>query len=161
MAFARGSGDCCVSTPTDWSVIVANTFRCTIVTPTESVLDDEVTYATIPAWDGQQGVMTHQSPMLTKLGIGPLRLDFPEGGSRWFLIEGGFAQVQNDVLTLLAEKVTSAEKLSMQEAEAELAEANARVTQHAEDRANVERDQQRAMAKKMLAEHAESFGVKA
>jgi len=140
---------------------VARTFRCTIVTPTKAMLDDDVLYASIPAWDGQQGVMPNQSPMLSKLGIGQLRLDFPEGGSRWYLIEEGFAQVQNDVLTLLAQSATPAEELTLQEAKAELAEANARVTQHAEDREQVERDQQRALMKKALAEHVERHGVKA
>jgi F-type H+-transporting ATPase subunit epsilon len=83
------------------------------VTPTESMLDDDVLYASIPAWDGQMGIMWHQSPMLTKLGIGSLRLDFPEGGSRWYLIEEGFAQMQNDVLTLLAQSATPAEKITI------------------------------------------------
>jgi F-type H+-transporting ATPase subunit epsilon len=140
---------------------VAKTFRCTIVTPTESMLDDDVLYASIPAWDGQMGIMWHQSPMLTKMGIGSLRLDFPEGGSRWYLIEEGFAQMQNDVLTLLAQSATPAEQITKQEAQAELAEANARVVQHAEDREQVERDQKRAIAKKVLAEQVAGRGVKA
>lgn len=131
---------------------MANTFHCSIVTPTKSVLDDDVTYISLPAWDGQQGVMAGQSPVLTKLGIGTLRLDFPEGGSRWYLIENGFAQVQNGTVTLLTESATAAETISMQDAEAELAEANARVTSAVEDRTKVEQDQARAMAKKNLAE---------
>lgn len=130
-------------------------FRCSIVTPTKAMLDDEeVTYASFPAWDGQHGVMSGQSSMLTRLGTGTLRLDFVEGGSRWFLLDGGFAQVQNDVLTLLTEHAQSAESITMHEAEAELAEANARVTKKDEDRERVERDQRRAMAKKLLVEHA-------
>lgn len=131
---------------------MAKTFRCSIVTPTKSVLDDEVTYVSFQAWDGQQGVMAGESPLLTRMGIGSARLDFPEGGSRWFLVEGGFAQVHNNVLTLLTEAATPAESISMQDAEAELAEASARVASAGTARAKVERDQQRAMAKKALAE---------
>jgi F-type H+-transporting ATPase subunit epsilon len=137
---------------------VASTFRCTIVTPHEAVFDDDVTYASIPAWDGQHGVMTGQSPMLTHLGIGSLRLDFVEGGSRWYLLEGGFAQVHENHLTLLTEEATAAETLSLQDAEAALAEANARVTATAEDRAAVERDQQRALARKALAAETAARG---
>lgn len=138
---------------------MAKTFHCSIVTPTKSVLDDDVTYVSLPAWDGQQGIMAGQSPVLTKLGIGALRLDFPEGGSRWFLIENGFAQVQNDTVTLLTEAATPAETISMSEADAELAEANARVTESSRDREQVERDQQRAMAKKHIAELASQKGA--
>lgn len=138
---------------------MAKPFHCSIVTPTKSVLaDNEVTYASFEAWDGQRGVLTGQSPLLTKLGIGAVRLDFVEGGSRWFLIEEGFAQVQNDVLTLLTNAATPAESISRQDAESELAEANARVAQSGEDRELVRRDQQRALAKKSLTEVMEARG---
>ena len=138
--------------------MMATTFRCNIVTPTESVLDDEITYASVPAWDGQLGVMTGQSPLLTKLGYGSLRLDFPEGGSRWFLLDGGFAQVQDGELTLITDQANPAETLSIEEAEAELAEANARITTPGEDQEKVVKDQQRAMAKKVLAKETQSRG---
>ena len=137
---------------------MANGFHCSIVTPTETVFDEEVAYASFPAWDGQQGVMAGQSPLLTRLGFGSLRLDFAEGGSRWYLLEGGFAEVKNERLSLLTERATPAEKLSVEEAQAELAEARARVTADGEDRARVERDQQRALAKSALAKAATARG---
>jgi F-type H+-transporting ATPase subunit epsilon len=139
---------------------VAKTFRCSIVTPVSSVFEGDLIYASVPAWDGKIGVMPGESPLLTKLGVGALRVDFPppDGGSRWFLIDGGFAQIQNNSLTLLTEGASPAETLSLQEAEAELAEANARVTRTGEDRAKVERDQQRAMAKLTLARHVRERG---
>lgn len=140
---------------------MAKTFRCSIVTPSASVFEDDVVYASFPAWDGQHGMMPGQSPLLAKLGSGSLRLDFPppNGGSRWFLIDGGFAQVQDGSLTLLTEGATPAETLSLDEAHAELAEANARVTKPGEDRAKVEREQQRAMAKITLARSASQRGI--
>jgi F-type H+-transporting ATPase subunit epsilon len=138
---------------------VAKTFHCSIVTPVAAVFEGDVTYASFPAWDGQQGMLPGQSPLLTRLGIGSLRLDMPEGGSRWFLVDGGFAQVQDGGLTLLTEGATPAEKLSAQEANAELAEANARVSKPGEDRARVERDQNRALAKKTLAAAIKERGI--
>ncbi len=138
--------------------VVAKTFHCSIVTPTETVFDDEVVYASIPASDGQYGVIWGQSPLLTRLGFGSLRLDAAEGGSRWYLVEGGFAQVEGGALTLLTNRATAAERLSVQEADAELAEANARVTTKGEDLHRAERDQQRALAKKMLAKAAAERG---
>lgn len=129
-----------------------NTFHCAIVTPTEAVLDEEVTYASIPAWDGQRGVMYGGSPMLTKLGTGPLRLDFAEGGSRTLLVDGGFAQFQNNSLSLLSDDAISEERINLEEAKAELAEASARVMDAANDREKVMRDQQRARVKVSIAE---------
>ena len=137
---------------------MAKGFHCSIVTPTETVFDEEVAYASFPAWDGQQGVMAGQSPLLTRLGFGSLRLDFAEGGSRWYLLEGGFAEVKNEKLSLLTERATPAEKLSVEEAQAELAEARARVTADGEDRAQVARAQPRALAKCALAKAATARG---
>ena len=71
--------------------------------------------------------MNGTSPFLTRLGIGGVRLDFAEGGSRWYVLDGGFAQMQRDQLSLLTDGAIAAETLSVSEAEAELAEATARV----------------------------------
>jgi F-type H+-transporting ATPase subunit epsilon len=140
--------------------VVAKTFHCSIVTPVASIFEGELVYASIPAWDGQFGMMPGESPLLAKLGSGTLRLDFPppDGSSRWFMIDGGFAQVQGDNLTLLTEGAIPAETISLHEAEAELAEANARVTKPGEDRTKVERDQARALAKVTLARSAKARG---
>ena len=126
-------------------------FRCSIVTPTQTVLDEEVLYASVPAWDGQLGVMAGASPLLTKLGVGSLRVNLHAGGDRWYLLDGGFAQIEPDKLNLISEAAIPADELNLQEAEAELAEANARVTTSGKDYPRVLRDQQRALAKKALA----------
>lgn len=104
-----------------------STFRCHIVTPTEPVLDQQVSYVTFPAWDGQKGVMPSASPFLAKLGLGSMRVDLPGGANRWYLIEGGFAQMQNNVLTILTDRAVAAESLSVSDSEAELAAAVAEV----------------------------------
>jgi F-type H+-transporting ATPase subunit epsilon len=130
---------------------VATTFRCKIVTPAEAVFDDEVSYVSMPAWDGQQGVMHGQSPLLTKLGIGALKMELERGEERWYLVDGGFAQVHEDVLTILTERATTADAIAIEEAKAELTDANARAVAGGNDRGKVEADQQRAQAKVALA----------
>lgn len=133
---------------------MAATFHCSIVTPASTVFDHEVTYATFPAWDGQQGVMAGQSPVLSLLGIGSLRVDLPDGGSTRYLLEGGFAHVVDGSLVLLTHRATPAEALSIEEAEAELVEARARVVAPGEDRAEADRAQQRGLAKRAMARAA-------
>jgi F-type H+-transporting ATPase subunit epsilon len=100
------------------------------------------------------GMMAGRSPLLTRLGVGALRLEFPNGVSRRFLIDSGFAQVQATGLTLLTEKAGPAEELNAQEGESELAAANARVSKPRENQERVQHDQQLAMAKIALARSA-------
>lgn len=100
-------------------------FRCKLVTPTAALVDDQVKYASIPAWDGLMGVLPGRAPILARLGLGELRLDFADtekgqGGSRAFLVEDGFVKMAGDELTILAEKAVPAENLTMADAEAEL-----------------------------------------
>jgi F0F1-type ATP synthase epsilon subunit len=96
------------------------------------------------------------SPLLSTLAPGTLRIDAEEGGSSWYLIEGGFAHVDGEGLTLVTEGAIPADQVNLEEAEAELAEANARVTTGIKDRLAVERNQQIAMAKVALAKSTAS-----
>ena len=91
------------------------------------------------------------APLLSTLAPGTLRIDAQAGDSSWYLIEGGFAHVDGEGLTLVTEGAIPADELNLEEAEAELAEANARVTTGTKDRIKVERQQQVAMAKVALA----------
>lgn len=108
-------------------------FRCKLVTPTAALVDDQVKYASVPAWDGMMGVLPGRAPILAKLGTGELRLDFAdsdkgEGGTRSFLVEDGFLKMSGDELTILAEMAVPAESLTLAEAEAELRAAQAAPT---------------------------------
>lgn len=137
---------------------MATSFRCRIVTPTESVLDQDAKYVTFPAWDGQQGVMPGQSPFLSRLGVGSMRVEFPNGAARWYLIDGGFAQMQANALTILADRAAAAETLTVGDAEKELAEVSGKSATGSE-RASLDRKQQSAREKLSLAKSAAGRGI--
>ncbi|MDE1037924.1 MAG: ATP synthase F1 subunit epsilon [Phycisphaerales bacterium] len=129
---------------------MANTFPCKIVTPTANAFDGVATYVSFPAWDGQYGMLKGLAPLLSTLAPGTLRIDNEEGSTS-FLIEGGFAHVDGETLTLVTEGALPADEINLEEARVELAEANARVTSDEKDRLAVERAQQVATAKVALA----------
>lgn len=106
-----------------------DTFRCRLVTPDAELLSDEVVYASVPAWDGLIGFQPGRAPLVARLGMGELRLDFPGSkgaGSRHFFVDQGFLKMGDGELTILAEKAVPAERLVEQDARAELAAAEAR-----------------------------------
>lgn len=110
---------------------VAKSFRCRLVTPTASLVDDQVVYASIPAWDGYMGVLPGRAPILASLGMGELKLDYADsskgpGGSRTFVLDGGFLRMVNDSLTLLAERAFAAEAITVSEVENDLKQIEAR-----------------------------------
>lgn len=101
------------------------TFRCKLVTPSASLIDEAVSYASVPAWDGLIGFLPGRAPILAKLGCGELQLrvadsDKGAGGERSFAVDGGVVQMQNDTLTILAEYAAAAEQINATDAESEL-----------------------------------------
>jgi F-type H+-transporting ATPase subunit epsilon len=132
--------------------LAKKSFRCKLVTPAAALVDDQVTYASIPAWDGLMGVMPGRAPILARLGLGELRLDFAdtekgEGGSRAFLVEDGFVKMANDQLTIIAERATPAENLTLADAEAELRSSQSAPANTAVELEKRNKDGQRARAK--------------
>lgn len=141
-------------------------FRCRLVTPSASLLDDQATYASVPAWDGLLGFLPGRAPILSKLGCGELIVRFPDsekgaGGQRSYVVDGGVVQMQGDSLTIIAEYAAAAEQINPTEADAELkaalaknpeGEGNARLI--AQDR--LTRDRERARVKVRIARGVES-----
>jgi F-type H+-transporting ATPase subunit epsilon len=111
---------------------MATTFRCRIVTPSAEIFDGQATYVTLPAWDGQMGVMASRAPVLAKLGTGSMRVDLASGSSRWFLLREGFVQMESGDLTLLADGAETAEEIDATTAEKSLAAANAELMRSGE-----------------------------
>ena len=125
-------------------------FKCTVVTPEEQVLDETVTQAILPAHDGQLGILTGRAPILIKLGAGPLRVDVQGGQSRTFFVDGGIAQMKGDKLTVLTDEATPAAEIDLESAKAELAEASARIPTDEKTRKDRDRAMRRARAKQAL-----------
>jgi F-type H+-transporting ATPase subunit epsilon len=111
--------------------LAAKTFRCRLITPVAKILEEDVTYASVPGWDGLFGVLPSRAPIVAKLGVGELRLDFPDregarGGSRSFLVEDGFVQMVNNRLTILAARAVPTEAIDAGAAQSELQEIESR-----------------------------------
>lgn len=100
-------------------------FRCVIVTPEEQSFDQDVKQVIIPAHDGEMGILTDRAPILVKLGLGALTIDTAEGKRKSFFVDGGVAQMKENVLTIATTEATPVEELDARQAEAELADATA------------------------------------
>jgi F-type H+-transporting ATPase subunit epsilon len=126
-------------------------FQCVVVTPEQQVLDESITQAIIPGHDGLIGILTDRAPLLTKLGLGPMRLDHPNGSKSFFFVEGGVAQMKDNKLTILTNEATPASEIDAEAARAEFAEAQARRATDEKTAADRERQMARARAKQELA----------
>lgn len=83
---------------------MAADLQCVIVTPEKAVLDEKADFVVLPLIDGELGVLAGHTPLVGRIGKGELRL---KSGSetKKFSIEGGFAQVRSNVITVLTSRV--------------------------------------------------------
>ena len=86
------------------------TFKLSLATPERVVLEAEARSVTLPAYDGQLGVLRNRAPMLTRLGAGRLRAETADG-SKTFFVDGGFAQMVDNRLTVLTEQAKRPEDI--------------------------------------------------
>ncbi len=86
-------------------------FTCELLTPLGSVFDEEVVSVVLPALDGQMGIMGGHTPMVTMLGCGPLTMKKPDGGCEEYILDGGFARICEDRMTIMAEKCDAMAKV--------------------------------------------------
>ena len=130
---------------------MATPIHCTVVTPNAISLEEKATYVSFEAWDGQVGVMPGTSPFLTRLGTGVLTVTSETGSIKQILTDGGFAQMQGDNLTLLADNTVDISSIDAKQVEALLLQANQKAVEPGATtpaaRESIERAQRVAQAK--------------
>lgn len=103
--------------------------HCSVITPEHQVLDTDASAVVMPAHDGLVGILHNRAPLLTELGTGVLRVDTSGEGTREFYVDGGFAQVLNNEVTILTERAAAAEDIASSDAQKALQAAEAMPTQ--------------------------------
>ena len=92
-------------------------FHCSVLTPEVQAFDGDVQSAILPAHDGQIGILFNRAPLLCRLGAGRLRLSTDVEEHDWF-IDGGFAQVIDNKVTILTRRALRLEEISAVDAQA-------------------------------------------
>jgi len=86
---------------------VSGTFQLRVVSPERILLEAEVSAVRFPGEDGSFGVLPRHAAMVSLTESGPLQARTASGEELEFLIHDGFAEVRDNVLTVLTR---SAEK---------------------------------------------------
>ena len=73
------------------------------VSPEASIVSSEVEMVLIPGIDGDAGILPNHSPFMTTLRQGIVEVTFEQGNVKKYLVEGGFADITQDKMTILAE----------------------------------------------------------
>ena len=78
------------------------TFHFDLVSPEQLVFSGEVEHVVVPGTEGEFGVLAGHAPLIAMLRPGILRILGPH--EQQILVEGGFAEVTGEHLTVLADR---------------------------------------------------------
>jgi F-type H+-transporting ATPase subunit epsilon len=92
------------------------TFNVDIVTPERVVVHDEATSLVAPGVQGSFGILPNHAPLLSELAVGELRYRRNSGQEQRLAIGGGFLQVFNNQVTVLADTAERAEEIDTERA---------------------------------------------
>lgn len=95
-----------------------NTFKAQILTPEGILFDDEVTGVRVPGTTGSFEVKALHANIISSLEIGEILVHETTGEEQFFSVTGGFVEVVDNKLTLLAEAAEPVEEIDVERAKA-------------------------------------------
>jgi F-type H+-transporting ATPase subunit epsilon len=111
-----------------------------IIAPDRNVWDSNAEEVILPSSTGQLGILKGHAPLLTALDIGVMRVRVDKD---WIpvVLMGGFAEVENDELTILVNGAEEGSKINKDEAQKELELMTARFNEAQTSKEKIEATQ--------------------
>jgi F-type H+-transporting ATPase subunit epsilon len=91
--------------------------RCEIVSQDRKVFEDDVDIVVLPGTDGEMGILPHHAPLLTTLKYGLIKVRIKEE-EQVFTVAGGVAEIQPEIVTVLADAAEDVTEIDEERAEA-------------------------------------------
>ena len=90
-----------------------------IISPKEKVFSTEAKQVVLPTESGEIGLLTGHIPLVTQLKLGALKV-INESSQETFAIQGGFAQLVSDKISILTDEAIAASDLEASAIEASI-----------------------------------------
>ena len=91
--------------------------RCEIVSQDRMVFEGDVDIVVLPGSAGEMGILPHHAPLLTTLQYGVIKVR-TKGKEEIFTVAGGVAEIQPDIVTVLADAAENVKEIDLDRAEA-------------------------------------------
>jgi len=102
---------------------MAREFFLSVVAPDKAVVEQDVVSATLPGSEGYFGVMAGHVPLIAALKPGLLEYVDRVGTRHYVYLGGGFADVNGEKVTVLADEAQQAREIDLSRAEEMLEDA--------------------------------------
>lgn len=98
------------------------TLNVRVIAPDKTIWDDECQEIILPSSTGQLGILSGHAPLLTALDVGVMRVR-PEKDWLAIALFGGFAEVEDNNVTILVNGAQRGDDIDREQAKAEYEEA--------------------------------------
>lgn len=92
------------------------TIRCEIVSQDRTVFTGDVDIVVLPGSEGEMGILPNHAPILTTLKFGVIQVR-KAGKVELFTVAGGVAEIQPNIVTVLADAAENVEEIDIARAE--------------------------------------------
>jgi F-type H+-transporting ATPase subunit epsilon len=116
---------------------MAGTLKFELVTPERMALSQDATQVVVPGLEGDFTVLPGHAPVVSALRPGVVDVTLPDASKARIFVKGGFAEVNPQYLTVLAERALDVEAMDAGTIAAELAVAEADFAAAADDTARL------------------------
>ena len=116
---------------------MAGTLKFELVTPERMALSQDATQVVVPGLEGDFTVLPGHAPVISALRPGVVDVTLPDASKARIFVKGGFAEVNSQQLTVLAERALDVEAMDAGTIAAELAVAEADFAAAADDTARL------------------------
>jgi F-type H+-transporting ATPase subunit epsilon len=108
-------------------------FKLEIVTPERQVLAQDVTSLVAPGVEGYLGVLADHAPLMCELAMGEISIVDTDGQETHIAISGGFMEVKENTVRILADTAERAEEIDLARAQEAVKRAEDRLRERMTD----------------------------
>ncbi|NP_050749.1 ATP synthase CF1 epsilon subunit (chloroplast) [Guillardia theta] len=120
-----------------------------IIAPDRTVWDANAEEVILPSSTGQLGILKGHAPLLTALDIGVMRVRVDRDWTPIVLL-GGFAEIENDELTILVNGAEEASQIDRDQAQRDLEEMTVKFNEATTNKERIEATQNLRKARARL-----------
>jgi F-type H+-transporting ATPase subunit epsilon len=116
---------------------MAGTFKFELVTPERMALSEDASEVVVPGVEGEFTVLPGHAPVISALRPGVIEVTLGDASKSRIFVKGGFAEVDADHLTVLAERAFDVAAMDAASIAAELEAAEAELAAAGDDAARL------------------------
>jgi F-type H+-transporting ATPase subunit epsilon len=116
------------------------TFKAQVLTPEGSRFSGDVISVSVPGASGSFQMLHNHAPIISSLDVGRVDIQKSDNTTLTYAVSGGFVEMNDNEVTLLAERAVEPDKIDVEAARQKLSDAKERLKESSTMLSDVEHD---------------------